>query len=260
MIYTTKTDRLQIVSSASPTEVDYIVTYDNLESVGVYGKISSPGSFFVEPIYPATITRAAVSNIVVTNRNAVATSIRINKVVGGVVYSLFEADLIEGERIVYEAGQWKVFDPIGGIKTSSTVGGDMQSSLYDPAGITEQLVGETASQTLTNKRVTPRWGYLESSATPAINTDLYDCFSITTLAVDITNMSTNLTGAPTNFQRLLIRIKDNGSPRLITWGGSFIDGGVALPPSTAAGKVLTVGFIYDTVKVKWCCIASVSEN
>jgi hypothetical protein len=260
MIYTTKTDRLQIVSTASPTEVDYIVTYDNLESLGVYGKISSSGATFVDPIYPAPTTRAAVSNIVVSNKNATPTIITINKVVGGVVYSLFEAELADNERIVYEAGQWKVFDPNGGIKTASTATGDMQAAIYDPANITEQLVGETASQTLTNKRITPRWGYLESSATPAINTNIYDCFSITTLAVDITSMSSSLTGTPTNFQRLLIRIKDNGSPRAITWGASFEDGGVPLPTTTVASKVLTVGFIYDTVKIKWCCIASVTES
>jgi len=34
-------------------------------------------------------------------------------------------------------------------------------------------------------------------------------------------MTTNLSGTPTNFQSLIIRIKDNGTARAITWGDSF---------------------------------------
>jgi len=34
-------------------------------------------------------------------------------------------------------------------------------------------------------------------------------------------MTTNLSGTPTNFQSLIIRIKDNGTARAITWGASF---------------------------------------
>jgi len=115
------------------------------------------------------------------------------------------------------------------------------------------------TQTLTNKRVTPRVSTEESSATPTINTDNVDAHSITALAADITSMTTNLSGTPTNFQRLMIRIKDNGTARAIAWGASFEAKGVALPTTTVISKVLTVGFIYDTVTSKWGCVASAQE-
>ena len=107
--------------------------------------------------------------------------------------------------------------------------------------------------------VAPRVSSETSSATPTINTDNVDAHSITALAADITSFTTNLSGTPTNFQKLLIRIKDNGTARGITWGTSFEAKGVALPTTTTISKVLTVGFIYDSVTSKWGCVCSVNE-
>ena len=117
----------------------------------------------------------------------------------------------------------------------------------------------SSKDTLTNKRITPRVSSETSSATPTINTDNVDAHSITALAATITSFTTNLSGTPTNFQKLLIRIKDNGTARGITWGTSFEAKGVALPTTTTISKVLTVGFIYDSVTSKWGCVASVNE-
>ena len=116
-----------------------------------------------------------------------------------------------------------------------------------------------ATQTLTNKRVTPRITTITSDATPTINTDNCDCVTITALAITITSMTTNLSGTPVNFQKLIIRIKDDGTARGITWGASFEAKGVALPTTTAITGALTVGFIYDSVSAKWGCVASAQE-
>ena len=118
----------------------------------------------------------------------------------------------------------------------------------------------SSTNTLTNKRVTPRIITIESNAEPTINTDNCDCVTITALATDITSMTTNLSGTPTNFQKLIIRIKDNGTARAIAWGASFEAKGVDLPTTTVISKVLTVGFIYDTVTSKWGCVASAQEE
>ena len=53
-----------------------------------------------------------------------------------------------------------------------------------------------------------------------------------------------------NFQKLIFRILDDGTARAITWGTDFQAMGVSLPTTTTASKVLTVGFIYDTVDSK----------
>lgn len=108
-------------------------------------------------------------------------------------------------------------------------------------------------------RFVPRVTTITSSATPTINTDNCDAVTITALATAITSMTTNLTGTPNNFDRLTFRIKDDGTARAITWGASFVASGVALPTTTTLNKVTTVGFIYDSVKVAWGCVACVVE-
>lgn len=99
-----------------------------------------------------------------------------------------------------------------------------------------------------------------SSATPTINVDNVDAHSITALAADITSVTTNLSGAPVNFQRLTIRILDNGTARSITWGTSFEDAGTALPTTTVISKLLTIEFIYNTVTSKWGCVENYNET
>ena len=83
--------------------------------------------------------------------------------------------------------------------------------------------------------------------------------TITALATAVTSMTTNLSGTPANFDKLFIRIKDNGTARAITWGSKFANDGVPLPTTTVASKVLTVGFIYDTVAAVWGCVAVALE-
>ncbi len=117
----------------------------------------------------------------------------------------------------------------------------------------------SSTNTLTNKRITPRVTSEASSATPTINTDNSDAHSITALATAVTSMTTNLSGTPTDFQKLTIRFKDNGTARAITWGASFEAKGVTLPTTTVISKVLTVGFLWDSVTSKWGCVASIQE-
>ena len=117
----------------------------------------------------------------------------------------------------------------------------------------------SSTSTLTNKRITKRVTTITSHATPTINTDDCDVVTITAQAEAITSMTTNLSGTPTNFQPLIFRIKDDGTARAITWGASFEARGVALPTTTVISKVLTVGFLYDTVTSKWGCVASAQE-
>jgi hypothetical protein len=96
-----------------------------------------------------------------------------------------------------------------------------------------------------------------SSATPAIDTDGCDLFSVTALATAITSMTTNLTGSPVDGQNLRIRLTDNGTARAITWGSSFMNSGNAtLPTTTIVGKSILVGLTFDAVKAKWVCMAA----
>lgn len=119
----------------------------------------------------------------------------------------------------------------------------------------------TSDDDIPNKKYvdTPRVLTITSHATPTINTDLYNCVTITAQAEAITSMTTNLSWTWLNFQRLTFRIKDNGTARAITRWASFVAMGVALPTTTVISKILTVWFIYDTVTSKRWCVASTQE-
>ena len=105
-------------------------------------------------------------------------------------------------------------------------------------------VSATSTNTLTNKRITPRTGTTTSSATPTINTDNVDEYYITAQAVDITSMTTNLSGTPTLGQLLYISIKGTAA-RAITWGASFANGAVALPTTTTTTLELMTLFKWN---------------
>lgn len=102
----------------------------------------------------------------------------------------------------------------------------------------------TGVETLTNKRITKRAGTTAApSATPSINTDLYDYFSFTGITNAITSLTTGLTGTPVEGDELIISFADNGTSRAITWGVSFANGLVVLPTYTIASVSLYVRLI-----------------
>lgn len=109
--------------------------------------------------------------------------------------------------------------------------------------------------TLTNKRVTPRVSTTTSSATPTINTDNVDIYGLTAQTVDITSFTTNLSGTPTNGQKLWIYIVGTAA-RAITWGASFESSTVILPTTTVSTNRLDVGFVWNAVTSKWRCVAT----
>lgn len=124
---------------------------------------------------------------------------------------------------------------------------------------TKLSASETA--TVTNKRITKRVRNGNNSlAIPnfGFSSDGYDCITFTGMTVDILDMSFAVS-SPSNFDSFIFRLKDNGSPRTITWGSLYASRGVTLPTTTIAGKVTTVGFFYNSVTSTWDCVACVTE-
>jgi len=144
----------------------------------------------------------------------------------------------------------------GQIPTSASSIGGMLTATYDPAAIAQQVLGTSATQTVTNKRITKRTGTTASSATPTINTDNVDFYSITALATNVTSFTTNLSGTPTDAQTLWIAITDNGTPRSLAWGTSFEASTVALPTTTVASTRMDNGFVWNTATSKWRIVAT----
>ena len=85
--------------------------------------------------------------------------------------------------------------------------------------------------------------------------DVTDDYELTAIA----NATTfTLTGTPTDGQVLIVRFKDAGVTKGLTWTG-FTAIGVTLPTDTTAGKWHYVGVKYNLGATAWHAIAVVEE-
>lgn len=67
-------------------------------------------------------------------------------------------------------------------------------------------------------------------------------------------------GTYSNFDKMVVRVKDNGVAQALTFDPTnFEPKGQALPTTTVISKVLTVGFIYDSVTTKFGCVSVAQE-
>lgn len=95
-----------------------------------------------------------------------------------------------------------------------------------------------------------------STITPAVE---INCLDITALASAVTIANPRFYGV--NFQKFMIRIKDDGTARALTWGTAYVAGGFPLPTTTILSKYMTLGFQYCTANAlnKWQLIGFAQE-
>ena len=107
------------------------------------------------------------------------------------------------------------------------------------------------TETLTNKRITQRLVTTTDDATAAIDCDSYDIYELSAVA----NATVfTVTGTPTNGQKLIIRFKDAGTTKGLTWTG-FTAIGITLPTTTVVSKWHYVGAIYNLIGTTWQVVA-----
>jgi hypothetical protein len=117
-------------------------------------------------------------------------------------------------------------------------------------------------ETLTNKRITQRCNAQTTTASPfAWNSDSYDQQSFSALANALTINAD--AGTPTDGQRAVFRIKDNGVARALTWTTGVSKGfravGITLPTTTVINKTVYVGCIYNIADSRWDAVAVAQE-
>lgn len=114
-------------------------------------------------------------------------------------------------------------------------------------------VEAASTLTFTNKRITPRVNTVASGATITPTGDDSDMYTVTALAEAATIAAPS--GTPTNGQKLIIRILDNGTARALTWNAIYAPIQVTLPTTTVLSKYTYVGCIYNSASSKWDVVA-----
>lgn len=160
-----------------------------------------------------------------------------------------------------DTGQWSAWDGAawlenimggggsgGGDVTGPGVSVDGSIALFD--GVTGKLLKD-AEKSITDLRA-PSIQTLASAGTvtPTFGNDLV---TITAQAAALT--IANPTGTAIPGLGLVIRIKDNGTARAITWGSQYRGIGVALPTTTVATKTTYVAMIYNSTDTTWDVVA-----
>jgi len=100
--------------------------------------------------------------------------------------------------------------------------------------------------------VTPRIQSVASAATITPTGDTADQYEVTALAVPATIAAPS--GTPTDGQKLMLRIIDNGTSRALTWtttAGAYRARNVILPTATVASNQMYVGCIYNSADNFW---------
>lgn len=126
-----------------------------------------------------------------------------------------------------------------------------------PTNTTTSVVTIDGTQTITNKRNQPRIVSAASYTTDtgtSLDVSTCDIFIVTAQAGAL--KFNNPSGTPVQGEKLLVRIKDNGTARALTYDTQFrASSDLALPTTTIISKTLYMGFIYNSTDTKWDLLA-----
>lgn len=114
----------------------------------------------------------------------------------------------------------------------------------------------SSTHTLTNKAITKRVVTTTDDATAVIDVTATDVYELSAVA-NATTFST--TGTPVDGQQIVIRWKDAGVAKGLTWDAIFVPIGVTLPTTTVAGKWGYVGVQYNSAASKFHVLAVGAE-
>ncbi len=117
----------------------------------------------------------------------------------------------------------------------------------------------SSTNTITNKRYTPRVYTAANNASLTPEIDTYDVFHLTAMSA-ATTINNKSTSTPTDGELMEFRFLDNGTARALTWGTDYVaKAGVALPSTTVLSKNLYCLFEYNSNLSKFVLLSSGQE-
>jgi hypothetical protein len=130
--------------------------------------------------------------------------------------------------------------------------------IYGTANVDSDLV--VGGNLIITGKVVPRTQTIVSTGTIVPTGDTADIYTVTALATSATINAPS--GTPVNGQKLIIRLKDNGAARALTWttsSGAYRAVGTTLPTTTVLSKVTYIGCVYNSQDTFWDVVAVATQ-
>ena len=230
MILDTPSRSLQVFyeTAATTTESNFVCFWADTQSGTGFNPGQSNGA--TNGSTPVTMVQAPAANfqrqvkeILIYNADSVSHNFTVQVNDGGTLRTLGFFTVPSTYTLFYSPDRgWQIGSPTGSVGPAGPPG---------PANPTVTSIVSAAT-------ITPN--------------SVYGQYEVTAQAVSGTLAIPS--GSPVDGQKLVIRIKDNGSAQALTWttsAGGFRAVGVNLPTSTVPGKVLYVGCIYNSQDSFW---------
>jgi hypothetical protein len=235
----------------------------NLGGVAAASYVNTSGAYTISGIHTHTAnvhmgnttvnTQQSNATILISNSTTTTTVGLTDIRLGNSTVNTFinASGLTTAANVLINATGELVISPGAGIFANGSLGtaGQVLSSNGTSVYWTTVATGGVRSVSITTA----------STITPT--SDTADQYNVTALASSPATIAAP-SGSPTNGQKLVIRLKDNGTGRTLSWtttSGGYRAIGVTLPNTTVANKTTYVGCIYNATDLFWDVVASVTE-
>jgi nitrogen fixation protein len=225
-------DTLGLVIETIPTNQEgFIMTVGQIENINTTGSLQGETWADGDVLYLSSTIPGAITNIKPTAATAHIV------IIGYVEY----AHVNNGKIYVKIMNGWEL--------------DELHNVYINPGTLAnnDALIYESSTQLWKNKTIATALGYTPASYTPRVQsvtsaatvtpTNLNDLVKITAQAAAL--VLANPTGTWDEGQPLMIRIKDNGTARAITFDTNYRAIGVTLPTTTVLSKTTYLGLIYN---------------
>lgn len=265
-----KTLAAQLLSSAGngdPISFDDVDGVPNLPGVLVINRIDSNGNATPSSREYIEYSGTSGNTVIIETRNVDSSNSALTHAVGSIVE--FIADVTWANRIYTALSTLVDIDDITVINPAVVTNPLSATSHINSSGATisaildeDTMVSNRADAVPTQQSVKayvdPGVTTITSSATPTPtgnkkNNELY----VTALAEASELQAPS--GTPANGNKLIVRIKDDGTARALTYNAIYSGIVDTLPATTTISKVLYMGFIYNSTITKWEMVALTEE-
>lgn len=237
---------LSTATTGDPITFDDVDGIPNLPGVLVIRRVDGAG--VATPSYREYIEYSGTSGttVLITTRNVDGSNSALTHPVGSIVE--FIPDVTWADRIYDALANLVDVDDLS-INTASFVTPSGTQTITGAKTFSALLTASAGVKTIARVVTTT------DDATAVIDVDITDQYQLSAVA----NATTfTVTGTPTDGQKLIIRFKDAGVAKGLTFTG-FTAMGATIPTTTTAGKWGYVGCIYNSAATTWHVVVAQTE-